>query len=186
MKKMYILLFLMALLLGMGMAYGKYVTTAPASGTVTFAVSLLEEGGIFLLQEHAVIRNHDGSYTLDTVTTTSGIVYELIPGLDIPKDPHIVISGKNPIPALLYLTVKDTTSSALTYTLEDCWKKTDEENVYIYSALVDGHYEPVAITSDYDKIPIIENNTVEVSQTLLSTGAPGKLEFSAELTEITN
>lgn len=185
MKKTYILLLLMALLLGTGLAYGKYVTTTSASGNVTFTASLLKDGGTFLLQEHEVGRNVDGSYTLGTNTTTNGITYELIPGLDIPKDPHIVISGKNAIPALLTITVTDTTSGALTYTLEDCWRETGNTNEYIYSALVDGHYEPVEINLDYEKISIIKDNTVYVSQTLLKDGAPGKLEFTAKLTEIT-
>lgn len=100
------------LLLGLvGFVSAKYVTTIEKEYTVTFTADLAET---FVLQEHEAIRNDDGSYKLATQKnttdgeeklTTDGQSYELIPGLDIPKDPHIVITDKSEIPAYLYIEI---------------------------------------------------------------------------------
>jgi hypothetical protein len=88
-------------------AIGKYVTTVSVPGKVTFTAKL---AGSMVLQEHKAERNADGSYTLTEQIATAdenGYFngYDLIPGLDIPKDPHIVITGKTDVKAYLFVEV---------------------------------------------------------------------------------
>ncbi len=105
----YLIVAALLLLLLLSGAVGKYVQTISKSGTVTFTASLAES---VVLQESVVERNADGTYGYKIVDgnhtyTTTGQEYALIPGVDIPKDPHIVITGKTEIPAYLYIEIVD-------------------------------------------------------------------------------
>lgn len=169
------LLWLMVPLLLLGLvsfASAKYIKTIEKEGTVTFTAKLAES---FIVQEHVVERQSDGRYTLSTTdTTTSGQSYILIPGLDIPKDPHVVITDKTEIPAYLYIEIEDTLESydgakVVAYTPSSDWRKTTEsdqkngDNIYVYTG---GGSDPLALTDTNTpaKIYILENNTVTVSQ----------------------
>ena len=128
-----------------GGAVGKYITTVSVPGKVTFIASLAEE---VLLQEHKAIRNPDGSYSLTDEIAAADLngnsnVYELLPGLDIPKDPHIRVIGKTSIDAYLFVEVVEngdvsTDNKVITYTMDSGWLKlngvTGKNNgtVYVY------------------------------------------------------
>ena len=202
------------LLIGLiGFAAAKYINTYESGTyTVTFTAELAKD---FILQEHEIIRNDDGSYKLATKDhtadgeeklTTDSQTYELIPGLDIPKDPHVVITGKTDIPAYLYIEIVESLDSAkingidtklIDYTVASCWKAVDTSvkapqhggTVYVYT---DGTSEqnPVVLddkTEGLSKINILEGNTVFVSQHVKSYGTEGTdgLTFYAYLIEVT-
>ena len=128
-----------------GGAIGKYITTISIPGKVTFTATLAEE---VLLQEHKASRNADGSYSLTDIIATADLngnynVYELLPGLDIPKDPHIRVTGKTSIDAYLFVEVVekgdvDTDNKVITYAMDSGWLKlngvTGKNNgtVYVY------------------------------------------------------
>lgn len=166
-----------------GSAVGKYVTTVSVSGKVTFTASLAEN---VQLLEHKAEPNADGSYTLSKTETTATNEYILLPGLDIPKDPYIKITGKTPIASYLFLVVEGNlgNDSGISYDLADCWKPVEgNDDVYVYSDSTGA----VAITPEtegIDKIEIIENNMVYVSQKLADTLTDVELNFSAVLKEI--
>lgn len=176
-----LLILLTLLLLALtSVAVGKYKSTIPAiqSGTVEFNASLATS---ITVVESKVERQTNGSYTIVKDTESTGNEYVLIPGLDIPKDPRIVIKGKTAIPAYLYLSVTDTTNAAITYDLCDHWIL--QGGRYVYST---DRTNPTPVTTD-QTIDILKDDKVYVSQKLLSkTPAGGLLQFHVTLTEVTN
>ena len=181
-------LILLVLLISMtGLTAAKYINTKTLSGTVTFTAELAQE---FYLLEHVANRQDDGSYQLsDTEYVKSNQQYILIPGLDIPKDPHIVIKGKSTnIPAYLFLeVVDDTKNESLIFSIDEShWipttLKTPQHGgtVYVYSTN-QSTYTP--IKENHAKIPILTNDQITVSQKLLSGEKTGSLTFYAYLEE---
>lgn len=184
-------LILLALLIALsGYAAAKYVQTKTLGGTVTFTAKLAEE---FYLRETEIIRQDDGNYTLGSeYVYNTQQTYVLIPGVDIPKDPHIVIKGKTPnIPAYLFLEVVDSTpNNSLVFSLSENWisaaslKQPQHDGmVYVYSA---DKNAPTPITQDYEKITILTGDTVTVKQGLKTNHDkdPNSLTFYAYLEEI--
>ena len=114
-----------------GAGYAKYINQQKYTGTVTLKAEL----GTIVLREHKAVRQDDGSYVLldegecaeedvenihEHVTSNS---YILIPGLDVPKDPHVVITKENDLPVYIYIEVIDKTESdKLTYTISKEWE----------------------------------------------------------------
>ena len=103
-----ILLLSLILVTLVGYVIGKYVDDKALEGRVIFTASLAEN---VILQEHTAQQQADGSYQL-TEPFVTGNDYVLIPGLDIPKDPHILIEGKTNIPAYLFVEVVDALGQA--------------------------------------------------------------------------
>ena len=165
-------------------AVGKYITTIQKPGTVTFNAKLAEND---MLVESRINRKADGTYETTSETITGAQSYTLIPGLDVPKDPHIVITGKTNIPAHLYIEVVDNTpNGALRYSLTSSWisssrtAKVAGAAVYVYST--DGS-NPAQITTDQKKIFILQDNKIYVDQGLLSGAESNGLTFYAYLEE---
>lgn len=166
-----------------GVAYAKYVETTELPGSITISAKLAHS--IEVLESKAN-RNDDGSYTLQAGSAVTSNSYILIPGLDVPKDPYVKITGKTSIEAYVFIEVKDTfdNGSGVTYELMDHWKKLniDGKNVYVY-CIGD---EPVKVTDEtegLDKIQILKDDIIEVSQHLNLTGAE-TLEFYASIGQV--
>ena len=167
-------------------AVGKYIKTIEMDSTITFTSKLADD---VIIQEHKAVRQPDGSYVLDkSVDPVGSNTYKLIPGLDVPKDPHIIIEGKTPVQAYLYLEVVDSTENeALSYSLENFWKESDgfspkhEGKVYIYAK----DTTPVIITTDPGEISVLQEETFYVGQELLSGETTNGLVFYAYLVETT-
>lgn len=163
---------------------GKYVFHNTFRGTVTFRADLAEE---FLLRERTAVRQEDGSYQL-TEPCVPGNEYFLLPGLDVPKDPHVVITGKSSIPAYLFLEVVDETgNAAVTFDLASCWIETNlkdpkEQNGKVYAYSTDGK-NPAPITTD-ETIYIIKDNMVYVSETLGNSTETNLITIYAYLEEV--
>ena len=182
------LLLLLVLLVSLtGFAVGKYIRTLPShSSQVTFTAKLADS---FILRESKAEKQSDGTYKpSDTeYKTDEDKPYALIPGVDIPKNPHVIITGKSEIPAYLFIEVVDTTpNNALVFSLTEKWIATTLKapqhggTVYVYST--DGS-SPAQITSDLTAY-ILKGNIVEVRQTLLSGNKDNQLVFYAYLEEV--
>ena len=144
-----------------GVAQAKYITNKEVSGTVQITVQL----GSIALQEHEAIRKADGSYTLNgnvlPMGEKKGNAYILMPGVDVPKDPYVVISEKTPIKAYVYIKVDSSLPATVTYSLEDHWQKViGHTGVYVYAP----GGTPKAVEENIAAIPIIKTNTLTVSQ----------------------
>lgn len=195
-------LILLTLLIALsGFAAAKYVDTKTLGGTVSFTAKLADE---FYLKESTADRQSNGTYSLNKNNPITGSKqsYVLIPGLDIPKDPYIVIKGKTTdIPTYLFLEVVDNVivdnvivdadkEKLLEYELESFWIPADTMKapqqggtVYVYGD--PNTNKPIEIKEDHESINILKGETITVSQKLLSEGVAktGSLTFYAYLEE---
>jgi hypothetical protein len=160
--------------------YAKYIKKTDFSGNVTIQADLAKD---FKIVESEVSRNELGEYSLISGTETSENDYILMPGVDIPKDPTIKITGKTALPAYLYVEVVDTnTDSAIKYDMADRWQLLagvtgpNGGKVYVYNETVDGS------TANME-VQLIKGNTVYVGQTLVHSAAakPFSIKFHAYL-----
>lgn len=138
-----------------GVVQAKYIANRQVEGSVTISAQL----GTIALQEHKAVRQADGSYKLtqNPVTTNT---YILMPGVDVPKDPYVVISDKTPIEAYVYIKVESTLPNTVAYSLEGHWKPvTGCTGVYVYAP----GGTPKAVTEN-GTIQILTNDTLTVSQ----------------------
>lgn len=169
-------------------AVGKYVFKTSFSRTVTFTAELADS---FLLRERTAVRQDNGEYILEEpfIENNAGSPqqYILLPGLDVPKDPHVVITGKTPIPANLYIEVVDRTDNpAISFEMEDHWITTGLKapkhggTMYAYST---NGYVPAEVKTDLT-IYILKDNRIYVSQTLNHTGTNELLTIYAYLEEV--
>lgn len=154
-------------------AVGKYIKTMEHSGTVSFTARLASNLEIW---EHQVQRNGDGTYSLDPNTPVHGNDYVLIPGLDVDKDPYVLISGKTDIPAYLYVEIVTATIDSyagkplITYTPANDWKvSADKEplhggTVYEYVGNGDSALALTSANTPKDGIYLLANDKIYVSQ----------------------
>ena len=162
-----------------GAVYAKYIKkTEFKDNTVTIQADLAKD---FKIVESEVSRNELGEYSLISGTETSENDYILMPGVDIPKDPKIVITGKTALPAYLYVEVVDThTDSAVTYELADWWTLLTDVTgpnggkIYVYNETLNGSTADITVQ-------ILKGNTVFVSQNLKHNGASFSIKFHAYL-----
>ena len=157
-------------------AVGKYITTIENESTVSFTARLAKD---VILQEHLAVRQPDGSYQLGE-EVVKGNSYKLIPGLDIKKDPHIIIQDKTPIPAYLYIEVVSTLDTPVTYEIDDSiwYELAGAPGVYYYKETIDENFSE-------NPIYILKDNQITVGQLLLSQSdsAEDFLKFNVNLIE---
>ena len=165
----------LAVLLGglIGGVAAKYIWSTELSGKITFSAKLAEK---VELLEHEAIRNTDGSYVLGAETVTSN-AYTLLPGVDVPKDPYLRVTGKTPIAAYLFLEVKEALDPAyLSYTVDPAlWTKltvsgANGGTVYVYKTLLDGDFADGSVS-------ILNPQQITVSQKLKFTSPTNALTF---------
>lgn len=147
-----------------GFAVGKYITTLNQKNTVTFTAKLAEN---VILQEHLAVRQTDGGYSLHASEVVTSNAYKLIPGLDVPKDPHIIIQGKTPIPAYLFIEVESTLDKPVEYQIDDAnWallKEDATKKVYYYKSVINAPFAETAINILKDKEIIVSQHLVHLS-----------------------
>lgn len=198
-----LLVLLLAVIGGISMVNAKYTRTYTHTGTLVFKTSLAED---VRLLEHKADRLENGSYAPNKETDpVKENEYLLIPGLDIEKDPYILIQEKTPVRAYLYVEIVDTTDTyeqegetlpLITYDVADHWKATTDRtpahdgNVYVYT----GDQETAMILTNENaptgEIYILKDNKITVSQHIRSfgnhaAGDAGLLEFYVYLVETT-
>lgn len=170
-----------------GAAFAKYLKTSTFTGQLQFNAKLADS---IVLRESTAERQADGSYEL-TEPYVKKNTYDLIPGLNIPKDPHVVITNKTSIEAYLYVEVVDKTlNEAIVWTMAEHWKplddvegKREKGTVYVYT---DGDGNPVPLTRTEEDIIIylLKDNEIEVKQGLLGEPGNNTLKFYAAMGEV--
>ena len=148
-------------------AVAKYIKDIPFTGNVTFKADLVGE---FTLTESEAKRNTDGTYSLDTTTSTDKNTYTLMPGVDVPKDPKITIKGKTTVPAYLYVEICPDLPATVTYGIMPHWKALGIKgphggDVYVY-AYPDGTVIILDGTVKDLTIRILDKDTLYVSDQL--------------------
>ncbi len=149
-----------------------------------------EDDGAIKLQEHGVTLNANGQYALNS-TVVQANKYEILPGMVIPKDPYITLTGKTEVPAYLYVEVVNGFGENV---VEAGSLKIDAANwlklnvagreVYVYTA---GGSSAAILTSDIEgELYIIENNcfTIDTQLDPTAIAEPGEtLVFNAYLAQ---
>lgn len=96
-----LLVLLTATAIIVGTVAAKYITEKRVPGRIKVSVELAQSIEMF---EHKVTRTEDGGY--DTVATeVAGNTYKLMPGVDIPKDPTVRITGYTGLSSYVYVEV---------------------------------------------------------------------------------
>ena len=152
----------------------KYAQDTSVEGRVIFTASLAED---VILRESTAQRQTDGSYQLTEPYVLEN-TYVLMSGVDIPKDPHILIQGKTNIPAYLFVEIEDTVGNdALTWAVDETlWEAVPgTQNVYVYKTVLD--------STPQSPIYILKDNRLDISQHLNCDGRTieGVLTFRVKL-----
>lgn len=86
----------------------------------------------FTLWEHQAVLGTDGTYTLNA-TETKANTYDILPGVNIPKDPTVDVVGLQ-AHAYLYIKVTDALPAGLSYTIDSTnWEKlSGYEDIYVF------------------------------------------------------
>lgn len=160
---MTLILLLSLILLGLiGFVAGKYAQDVSFDGKVVFSASLAKD---VILRESTAQRQADGSYRLTEPFVLENN-YVLIPGMDIPKDPHIIIEEKTNVPAYLFVEVVDRVGNDALFWKVDTslWEAVPGTagNVYVYKTVLESTPEA--------PIYILEDNQVHISQHLNCDG----------------
>lgn len=139
--------------LAVGATYA-YLTAKTEVVTNTFVVGKVidpgdEKNPNFVLDESKAFRNTDGTYRLETDQRVKANDYTVVPGVNLPKDPTVLIKNQDNVAdgSDYYLFVKVTAGDAyqagkdgtklLSYTVDTAkWLKldVDGEEVYVYAA----------------------------------------------------
>lgn len=163
-------------------AVAKYIKDIPFTGNVTFKADLVEN---FTLTETQAVRQTDGTYILSGEHVTQN-TYILMPGVDVPKDPKITITGKTAVPAYLYVEICPDLPATVTYGIMAHWKALGIKgphggDVYVY-AFPDGTVIILDGTVKDLTIRIIDKDTLTVSDQL-PRGSTGTLSFHAYMAQ---
>lgn len=141
----------------------KYVHTESLKSSITISGELVED--ISLVENEAIITN-DGSYMLTSKEVKQNS-YTVMPGVDIPKNPHFIVTKKSNLPAFLFIEVVSDAPAEVTFDLTDKWldlgvKGVNNGDVYVYST--DG-VEPLVLDNTFteNKVKIILDDTIYVS-----------------------
>ena len=168
--------------------WAKYVKDTTLTGSVDITANL----GSLSVQEHLAVLQDDGTYELNMGNTVTANTYtNVMPGVDIPKDPYIIITDKSPIPAYLFVEVVDTlpNSSGVTYTMDASnWLSLGDigkngGSVYVYQGNTGSAVAITNTTPNIDKIAILSGDTVYVSQALNFAGTV-TIDFHVSLLQV--
>ena len=169
--------------------YTKAVTTRQVALTVNANLAASLE-----VKEHQLTGDYYDEYELSSDTLVESNAYVLMPGVSIPKDPKVYVTGKTSIPAYLYVEVVDSTNlvtsgenAAFVYSLTDDWTKLtagvtgkNGGEVYVYNTVLQTEGENV---QDFE-IPILTGNTITVTEKLnMGSDYPGTLTFYAYMAQ---
>ena len=160
-----------------GSAVGKYIYTETLSASVTFSAEMAKN---VVLQERTANRLPNGSYELIAPFVKNN-TYTLIPGLDVPKDPHIIITEKSPVKAYLFVEVVEDLPGTVTYSMASGWEELAVSGkhggkVYVYNKVLDEN-------TTADPIYILKDNLIYVSENLLGSTESEVMKFYACLGE---
>lgn len=160
-----------------GSAVGKYIYTETLSASVTFSAEMAKN---VVLQESTANRLPNGSYELIAPFVKNN-TYTLIPGLDVPKDPHIIITEKSPVKAYLFVEVVEDLPDTIEYTIADGWQLLGNigkhgGTVYVYNTQLDEN-------TPETPIHILAGDMIYVSEDLLESLTSEAMTFYACLGE---
>lgn len=160
------------------LALMKMNTTTPVTNTF-IAAGGGELAEKLTLTEHLVAPDANGDYfyankvgdqynkvdrtQADVVTTNS---YTVMPGMTLPKDPTITITGKTEAPAYLYVEVVGALNGAYEWEMAEGWTKIEDlegaqqGTVYYYNTILTG------AAGELTSFPIIKGDVITIPDDL--------------------
>ena len=167
-----------------------WLTAQTATVTNTFtSAELFSDDGSFTLWEHkAKDDDGDGVYTLDNSTEVTSNSYNILPGVNIPKNPTVDVVGLEEH-AYLYIKVTSTLPTGLTYSIDSAnWTAlSGYDGVYVYS----GSNAENNIVKATNAAPetftatILTDNQIVVADSYSGTSDDIKLSFDAYMVQAT-
>lgn len=149
--------------------YARYTTSDTTTETAkvsAFGNFTLTENKTVAINDITEMINSNSIYQINNETVSKNEYKYVVPGVDIPKNPYIVLSEKNETSCMLFVEVKEINfpvDGTITFEMSDNWTKingTTGKNggtVYYYKNII----EP---NKKYDKIEILKENKISVSQ----------------------
>lgn len=157
------------------LAYLTTRTTQDVTNTFMAAGGGKLVDGTFKVEEHKAVKQADGRYLLkdgvqlgETESVTEN-TYEVLPGVDLPKDPYITITDKTTAEAYLYVEVKDETGEVLEWEIDDTnWQELTSVTgknggqIYVYASngtatILNGEPEDYTVNILKDKQVTVSN-----------------------------
>lgn len=168
-------------------AYLKHNTTAVTNTFIAAGGGKLADS--LTLTEHEVTKGTDGGYTIaNGAKTTNTNSYDVMPGMVLPKDPTITITGKTTAPAYLYLEVCGELPTAYEWNLDSAWNAVMDGQtqatgnnggkLYVYKDVI----ATASASTDYNVIAD-KKVTVNSNPTDLNTTESKTLSFYAYLAQ---
>ncbi|MBR5786614.1 MAG: hypothetical protein IKY41_07970, partial [Clostridia bacterium] len=166
----FVCILVVLLAIATGGVFSKYQQSVVANEEVNIKVSSGVLASVFTLQEHKAIQTDDGNYHLDANIPVFENTYYVLPGVDLPKDPHFTILKETDVEAYLYVEIINNLgdNNGLSYEVTTDWKKLDikgENNgdLYVYTG---GEETAKAITKGFDTqdagLMILQDNKIAV------------------------
>lgn len=162
--------------------------TETVTNTFTSAALFEDPENDFKLWEHEAVEQPDGSYLLND-TKVKGNEYDILPGVEIPKDPTVEVNGlmEN---AYLYIKVEGLPMpDGLTATIDTAnWEPlAGYDGVYVYKG-AEAAVDNVIAATDAAKVSFAANilleNKIKVAATYSGIDAP-PLSFTAYMAQAT-
>ena len=172
-----------------GGAYAKYIASVDLQGTQIAGF------GTVTLQEHKAKPLGNGKYELDEDIIVSTNKYEnVIPGVDINKDPYIILTGTFEVSFALYVKiVEDNCINMISYKLAEGWNKIEalsdpDKGVYVYRYNSENGKE-IPVFSEGDnlkekKITVLKDDKIRVKGEYYINNGQFSLTFSAWVEQI--
>ena len=168
--------------------------TETVTNTFTSAELFANPATDFTLWEHeATDADGDGAYTLDNTKEVKANTYDILPGVDIPKDPTVDVVNLEEH-AYLYIKVTGTLPTGLSYTIDsENWEalnETDYPGVYVYKGTNADSTSKVIKATDTSKktftATILADNKITVASSYNGTADTGiTLSFEAYMVQAT-
>ena len=158
----------LALIALMCLGYGitaKYTKQKTIAATLTVNSTLVTE---IKAAAHVAEKQPDGTYAIGAETAASNAC-GILPGTDVPMDPHVILTGKTSVPSYIYVEVCDDTASGITFVIADTWVEVAGATgphggrVFCYQAVID--------ENSPDELPVFEGDKVYVSENIGSEEA---------------
>lgn len=148
--------------------FAKYTVSETGSDSARIAAMgtvAVQEHEAVLLTDLKEMAGGNTNYALNTTAATvSKNTYTAVPGIVIPKDPFIVLDGKNEVACTLYLEVVDGSKGYAKFEIGDKWEKSDEfeaqheGTIYVYK-------DTIAAKEGKKITGILKNNQIRIIDT---------------------
>lgn len=168
--------------------YAKYVVSVSHQDSAQVAafgveIEVIEHKAVLISDADKAVQC-DSVYELNKEEVQDNIYSEVLPGVDIPKDPFIRITGKANVPCELYVkaVVKDLPDT-VKYEMADGWEFFDSEILQSGGTAYTYKYNKVIDSTFGGTVYVIKDNKLEVLESYVGNGNTFTLTFNAWLVQ---